>query len=120
VGESAHVTVAVLASDATPEEAKAYRDQAIKYMGKARSEAFGRGGRFATRRPREFKPGLESDVTVPTLGSAQLESVSSRSRRFSEVPGGSVFGEFAIGSSRGESSLHRTAAKRNGWRKEIP
>jgi polyisoprenoid-binding protein YceI len=37
VGESAHVTVAVLASDATPEEAKDYRDQAIKYMGKARS-----------------------------------------------------------------------------------
>ena len=37
VGETAHVTVAVLASDATPEEAKAYRDSAIKYMGKARS-----------------------------------------------------------------------------------
>jgi len=37
VGETAHVTVAVLASDATPEEAKAYRDKAIQYMGKARS-----------------------------------------------------------------------------------
>ena len=37
VGETAHVTVAVLASDATPEEAKAYRDEAIQYMGKARS-----------------------------------------------------------------------------------
>lgn len=37
VGETARVTVAVLASDATPEEANAYRDKAIKYMGKARS-----------------------------------------------------------------------------------
>ena len=36
VGETAHVTVAVLASDATPEEAKTYRESAIKYMGKAR------------------------------------------------------------------------------------
>jgi polyisoprenoid-binding protein YceI len=36
VGEVAHVTVTALASDATPEEAKAYRDSAVKYMGKAR------------------------------------------------------------------------------------
>jgi len=35
VGESAHVTVAVLGSDASAEEAKKYRDNAIKYMGKA-------------------------------------------------------------------------------------
>jgi polyisoprenoid-binding protein YceI len=36
VGELAHVTVTVLASDATPEEAKAYRETAVKYMGKPR------------------------------------------------------------------------------------
>jgi polyisoprenoid-binding protein YceI len=36
VGDTAHVTVAVLGSDASAEEAKAYRDRAIKYMGKAR------------------------------------------------------------------------------------
>ena len=36
VGETAHVTVTALASDASPEEAKAYRDNAVKYMGKAR------------------------------------------------------------------------------------
>ena len=36
VGDTAHVTVTVLASDATPEEMKTYRDKAIKYMGKAR------------------------------------------------------------------------------------
>jgi hypothetical protein len=30
------VTVTVLASDASAEEMKAYRDNAIKYMGKAR------------------------------------------------------------------------------------
>jgi polyisoprenoid-binding protein YceI len=36
VGETAHVTVTALASDATPEQAKAYRDTAIKYMGRAR------------------------------------------------------------------------------------
>jgi polyisoprenoid-binding protein YceI len=36
VGDTAHVTVTVLASDASAEEAKAYRDRAIKYMGKAR------------------------------------------------------------------------------------
>jgi polyisoprenoid-binding protein YceI len=36
VGELAHVTVTALASDATPEEAKAYRESAVKYMGKAR------------------------------------------------------------------------------------
>ena len=36
VGETAHVTVTALASDASPEEAKAYRDKAVKYMGKAR------------------------------------------------------------------------------------
>jgi len=36
VGEQAHVTVTVLASDATPEEAKRYREKAVKYMGKAR------------------------------------------------------------------------------------
>ena len=36
VGEQAHVTVTALASDASPEEAKDYREKAIKYMGKAR------------------------------------------------------------------------------------
>ena len=36
VGETAHVTVTVLASDASAEEMKTYRDNAIKYMGKAR------------------------------------------------------------------------------------
>lgn len=36
VGESAHVTVTALASDANPEEASQYRQTAIKYMGKAR------------------------------------------------------------------------------------
>jgi polyisoprenoid-binding protein YceI len=36
VGDTAHVTVTVLASDAGAEEMKAYRDRAIKYMGKAR------------------------------------------------------------------------------------
>jgi len=36
VGEQAHVTVTALASDASPEEAKAYRETAVKYMGKAR------------------------------------------------------------------------------------
>jgi polyisoprenoid-binding protein YceI len=36
VGDTAHVTVAVLATDASAEEMKAYRDRAIKYMGKAR------------------------------------------------------------------------------------
>jgi hypothetical protein len=36
VGDTAHVTVTVLASDANEEEAKAYRDRAVKYMGKAR------------------------------------------------------------------------------------
>ena len=36
VGEAAHVTVTVLASDATPEEAAKYRESAVKYMGKAR------------------------------------------------------------------------------------
>ena len=36
VGDTAHVTVTVLASDASAEEMKAYRDNAIKYMGKAR------------------------------------------------------------------------------------
>jgi polyisoprenoid-binding protein YceI len=36
VGETAHVTVTALASDASPEEAKAYRETAVKYMGKAR------------------------------------------------------------------------------------
>jgi polyisoprenoid-binding protein YceI len=36
VGEQAHVSVTALASDATPEEAKRYRDSAVKYMGKAR------------------------------------------------------------------------------------
>ena len=35
VAESAHVTVSALASDASPEEAEAYRQRAIKYMGKA-------------------------------------------------------------------------------------
>ena len=36
VGDTAHVTVAVLASDASAEERKDYRDRAIQYMGKAR------------------------------------------------------------------------------------
>lgn len=36
VGETAHVAVTVLASDASAEEMKAYSDRAIKYMGKAR------------------------------------------------------------------------------------
>jgi polyisoprenoid-binding protein YceI len=36
VAETAHVTVTALASDASPEEANAYRQNAIKYMGKAR------------------------------------------------------------------------------------
>jgi polyisoprenoid-binding protein YceI len=36
VGEAAHVTVTALASDASPEEAEGYRQNAIKYMGKAR------------------------------------------------------------------------------------
>lgn len=35
VGETAHVTVTALASDATPEEAQKYRESAVKYMGKA-------------------------------------------------------------------------------------
>jgi len=34
VGETAHVTVSLLASDATPEETDAYRKGAAKYMGK--------------------------------------------------------------------------------------
>jgi hypothetical protein len=36
VGETAHVTVTVLASDASPEEAETYRQGAAKYLGKAR------------------------------------------------------------------------------------
>lgn len=36
VGEAAHVTVTVLASDAAPDEAAKYRESAVKYMGKAR------------------------------------------------------------------------------------
>ena len=36
VGETAHVTVTALASDASPEEARAYREKAVKYLGKAR------------------------------------------------------------------------------------
>lgn len=36
VGELAHVTLSVLASDATPDEAEAYRQKAVTYMGKAR------------------------------------------------------------------------------------
>jgi hypothetical protein len=36
VGETAHITLSALASDATPEEAETYRQSAIKYMGKAR------------------------------------------------------------------------------------
>jgi polyisoprenoid-binding protein YceI len=36
VGDTAHVIVAVLATDASAEEMKEYRDRAIKYMGKAR------------------------------------------------------------------------------------
>jgi polyisoprenoid-binding protein YceI len=35
VGETAHVTVTALASDASPEEAREYRQKAINYMGKA-------------------------------------------------------------------------------------
>jgi hypothetical protein len=35
VGESAHVTVTALASDASPEEAEEYRQRAVKYLGKA-------------------------------------------------------------------------------------
>jgi polyisoprenoid-binding protein YceI len=35
VGETAHVTVTALASDATPEEARKYRESAVQYMGKA-------------------------------------------------------------------------------------
>ena len=34
VGDTAHVTVSLLASDASPEEAEAYRQKAAKYMGK--------------------------------------------------------------------------------------
>ena len=34
VGDTAHVTVSLLASDASPEEADAYRKSAAKYMGK--------------------------------------------------------------------------------------
>ena len=34
VGDTAHVTVSLLASDASPEEAGAYRQKAAKYMGK--------------------------------------------------------------------------------------
>jgi polyisoprenoid-binding protein YceI len=36
VSDTAHVTISALASDASPEEADAYRQGAIKYMGKAR------------------------------------------------------------------------------------
>jgi polyisoprenoid-binding protein YceI len=36
VGDTAHVTLTALASDATPEEAEQYRRNAIKYMGTAR------------------------------------------------------------------------------------
>jgi len=36
VGETAHITLSALASDATPEEAETYKQSAIKYMGKAR------------------------------------------------------------------------------------
>jgi hypothetical protein len=36
VGERAHVTVAVLGSDASAEEAEGYRSKAVQYMGKAR------------------------------------------------------------------------------------
>ena len=35
VADTAHITVMALASDASPEEAEAYRQKAIKYMGKA-------------------------------------------------------------------------------------
>jgi polyisoprenoid-binding protein YceI len=34
VGDTAHITVSVLASDATPEEAAEYRQKAAKYLGK--------------------------------------------------------------------------------------
>lgn len=37
VGETAQVTLTALASDASLEEAKAYRETAVKYMGKSRS-----------------------------------------------------------------------------------
>jgi len=36
VADTAHITLSALASDATREEAEAYRQNAIKYMGKAR------------------------------------------------------------------------------------
>jgi hypothetical protein len=36
VGETAHVTLSAIASDATPEEAEVYKLSAIKYLGKAR------------------------------------------------------------------------------------
>ena len=36
VGETAHVTLSAIASDATPEEAEVYRQSAIQYLGKAR------------------------------------------------------------------------------------
>lgn len=36
VGETAHVTATLLASDATPEENQPYRDSAAKYLGKPR------------------------------------------------------------------------------------
>ena len=36
VGEAAHITVTVLASDASPDEAEAYRQGAVKYLGKSR------------------------------------------------------------------------------------
>ena len=36
VGETAHVTISAMASDATPAEAETYRQSAIKYLGKAR------------------------------------------------------------------------------------
>ena len=35
VGETAHVTVTALASDASPEEAETYKKKAVQYMGKA-------------------------------------------------------------------------------------
>lgn len=39
VGETAHVTVTALASDAGPEEAEEYRQRAIKYLGKAQQRS---------------------------------------------------------------------------------
>lgn len=48
VGETAHVTLTALASDASPEEAKAYRETAIRFLGKARNR-----GRRGTSRVRE-------------------------------------------------------------------